>query len=207
MCGEKDHLKLSMDLNRGGRVDSLRRKYRVSREDLHREMISSEVLCDTCVSERSAPSVTETSKSYIAGLFDGEGSIYIQKSVRKRSTVYALSVRLHNSYSPAIEFCVRETGLGKRVPMKRGSSTPKYYKPMWAWSLKGREAEAVLKMMLPYLIIKRKQAELGIEFFSDRRPRFGGNSKEKRLTDGDLERRQRIKRSIEVENDARFEHE
>ena len=90
--------------------------------------------------------------AYIAGLVDGEGCIRIKHSNKQGNSYYVtMTISLNNA--PALEFIKNGFG-GKIYKKERGFQ---YY-------LASGEAIDFLKSILSYLIIKRSEAELAIEF-------------------------------------------
>lgn len=100
---------------------------------------------------------------YIAGIVDGEGSIMlvVRKSVREPSV--HLRVSVSNTYHPLLDWLTEVTGIGKSYEVdnqKYNRST----KLGGLWKTQGEAAEGLLKQILPYLIIKRRQAKVGLMF-------------------------------------------
>jgi len=99
------------------------------------------------------------SLEYIAGLFDGEGCImlsqfsgtnggYTQLRVNVNMANELIPTELHNQFGGSL--------MEVKVPLG--------YKPQLMWRAVGTKAGRFLETLLPYLVIKKKQAELGIEF-------------------------------------------
>lgn len=108
--------------------------------------------------------LSPTEAAYIAGFFDGEGSVGISKVISKGARGkrvnpnYVLHVKISNSDKPALEWIAGKTGgwiLSHKVPSVRLH---------WKFVKKGIHAMELLKAMLPFLIVKREQAEKAIEF-------------------------------------------
>lgn len=101
------------------------------------------------------------SKEYLAGLFDGEGHVSITWS---RNSGYArspkLCVKLTNSHLPVIE-TVKEMYGGHIYKVKKGKET---YLQVYTISLTVEESKRFLHDLMPHLIIKKRQAELALEF-------------------------------------------
>ena len=107
------------------------------------------------------------SAQYAAGFFDGEGCV---------------NCSTNKSGSPFVRILVVNTNLEvlERFKETWGGDINKNYKPKdnwkqaYTWRLSHIAASLFLKEMLPYLVIKKKQAELAIQFTSIRPGR--GNS-------------------------------
>jgi len=106
-------------------------------------------------------------KEYIAGFFDGEGCIRINKWFRKRGSKfggcydYTLGTKLTNSNRMVLDECKTLYGgfIGE-VEDKRKST----YKKKYAWELKSNDAVKLLRDILPLLLVKRQEAALAIYF-------------------------------------------
>ena len=91
--------------------------------------------------------------AYIAGFFDGEGCI---TSGGRRCS---LAISASNTDKQPLEFIQRIFGgsIYECLPKKLKWST------VYNWRIGGAYALIVLESLLPYLIVKRRQALLGIE--------------------------------------------
>lgn len=126
----------------------------------------------------------ETDLAYTAGIMDGEGSIGIARHKSKSCK---------RGYT--LELCVQVTSsdewLCTWLKFAFGSSLSHSVNnagnPMWHWILGARKASDFLKLILPYLKLKRPQAELAILFQDNKR--YGGHKTEKQWA---VEEAQRI---------------
>lgn len=101
---------------------------------------------------------------WAAGLFDGEGCITIEivkhykKPGARDSFVLCASVSM--THKEAIEKL-------KNIFGKGSVSTRPPKKPrieQWRWVVQQHHAKVVLKKMLPFLLVKKQEALLGLEF-------------------------------------------
>jgi len=105
----------------------------------------------------------KTDIAYIAGLFDGEGCIRINKNSANRN-YYTLNVSVKMAWE----------WMPKYLHLAFGGSIHKYKmdkyypnaKDQWCWNIRGKEATEFLKAILGYLRVKRAEAELAIVFQS-----------------------------------------
>lgn len=118
-------------------------------------------------------------RAYIAGLFDGEGCIGLYKRGRKsksrrgsQGTSYNLRVQITSTDFIIIEWLIsRFKGLhycstwdnSKNDDSNRNVNI---WKDTHQFVLVSRNAEGFLKCILPYLIIKKERAILGIEYMA-----------------------------------------
>ncbi len=113
-----------------------------------------------------------TDLAYTAGIIDGEGWICIKRTPR----AYQITVGVGNTNEWLINWL--QFSFGGGVYPRTGLADNQ--KPQWHWNLSTRQAGNFLKLILPYLRIKRPQAELAIQFQSRRR--YRGH---KPMSDGD----------------------
>ena len=107
--------------------------------------------------------VTETDKAYLAGIIDGEGYIGIgmNKGTDNRQPQYVLRISIAQSNQPFL-VCLRDKwgGLGS-ICVNR---SPRQAKVGYRWHISANQAASILEDILPYLVIKKPQAELALEF-------------------------------------------
>ena len=107
-------------------------------------------------------SLTNTEAAWLAGFLDGEGcfAIYIQK--RSSGIYYHPRVQATNTSQEVLETIKMMTGCGCIVSPEK---TVEHWKPIHTWIVNNHQySRAVLEAVLPYLRVKRKQAEILIEF-------------------------------------------
>ena len=96
-------------------------------------------------------------RAYMAGFFDGEGCVTISRP-HSRSN-YQLEVNIGNTNREVLEWIQRNYG-GRLHALRK----PTYYKPYSVWQVSGEEAIHFLQLVLPFLKVKREEAELAIRF-------------------------------------------
>lgn len=119
---------------------------------------------------------------YIAGFFDGEGSLFVSYIDDKYGIRTQPKLRMSNNCEEVLRVIQERTG-GK---VKKTGNTNKerlgYKETYYLEVLKRQDIVSVLKLMLPYLIVKKRQAEIMIDYLELRLSRVGyGNH------DGELE--------------------
>lgn len=103
--------------------------------------------------------------AYAAGLFDGEGSVFIARgrTNRNKSGLYfSLRIEFGNTNEQAVRWM--QCYFGGSVYERYADIDTR--RTLWAWHLRGQKALGFLKVIVPYLRIKKSQAELAIEFQS-----------------------------------------
>ena len=102
--------------------------------------------------------LTEVEKAYIAGLIDGEGSIYMKRN----KGCYGIELSITLTSRKLIDW-LNQRFSAHVIPHKEDPE----HKQAWKWNTCSQKvAPKFLKLILPYLILKRKQALLLIEFCS-----------------------------------------
>ena len=100
--------------------------------------------------------------AWAAGFFDGEGCVQLYKRIRHDDWVdWQLMVTAVNT---DIRPLVRMKALfgGSIQPMQKAGNKHGYL-PSWAWMPSHAKAAKSLEMMLPWLTVKREQAELALQ--------------------------------------------
>ena len=102
--------------------------------------------------------------AWLAGVFDSDSSIYIMRQGRKdreRSVNYILRVSVEGADDIKATEVMKITRLGStnvgKVHTENRSNTLK-------WQVDGRKAAKILKAVLPFMRVKKVQAEAAIEF-------------------------------------------
>ena len=105
----------------------------------------------------------KTDLAYTAGIIDGEGCILISKARRQKSRsgyVYGLTVSVNSTDEWLCQWL--KFSFGGSITLK------KHYREneslLWIWAVRSNQAVAFLKLVLPYLYLKKPQAELAIKF-------------------------------------------
>jgi len=117
--------------------------------------------------------------AYIAGIIDGEGCIAIDRFTNKElpDYCYRLKLRVTNTNRWLIEQLRFSFGGNIKIIKPRNDKA----KEAWEWYLAGESAVSCLKFVLPYLHIKKPQAELGIKFQSGKQGKGYYLTKERRI--------------------------
>ncbi|CAA9280909.1 MAG: hypothetical protein AVDCRST_MAG26-3369 [uncultured Chloroflexia bacterium] len=111
--------------------------------------------------------IPDLTLAYVAGLFDGEGSIVIGCSKRTLTSGnptahYWLQVGITNTDRELIDWL--HITFGGHISDNSHSPSRKRMRPCWAWRVMSREAKAFLESITPYLRSKKAQAAIAIDF-------------------------------------------
>ena len=108
-------------------------------------------------------------RGYAAGLIDGEGCISVKKVNnfgKKRNPEYSLQVSMNLLDGGPIDFMYG--CFGGSIYFIRASKYDIVHQDNWRWEINRKPAQKFLKQILPFLKIKKNQAELGIRFEDNR---------------------------------------
>ena len=104
--------------------------------------------------------LSESEKSYLAGIIDGEGCIMLARKSTTAKIVYSIRVTISNT-SLSLEKWIKKhlPSAGRFVYVHR-SHRPKW-RDCWHWTMRrNRQCLIFLSEIAPYLVIKREQAKL-----------------------------------------------
>ena len=106
----------------------------------------------------------QLSAAYLAGLFDGEGSLFITvRVVPRKSPTHALKLVITNTYKPILERIQRQFG-GAVYRKARSVTTPPSVRECWFWVTGAWKAAEFLRYVKDDAIIKQSQIEVALEF-------------------------------------------
>ncbi len=120
---------------------------------------------------------------YVAGLFDGEGCIHLRiqtyrdkrwpdnRAVQRR---VLLEVGINMTDPRAIRSVLEAHGGFLKTPRRPSRPT---HRPLHYWKVCNEKAAVFLSRILPYLLIKKEEAILAIEYQTHMRSRRGQNSR------------------------------
>jgi hypothetical protein len=133
--------------------------------------------------------ITEIEVAYAAGIFDGEGCIHIAPYRKRGRPYHRLMVAVTNTDFPLLDWLHARWGghLGKPLLTNR-------HRPCKIWALSEGYAYPFLNAVYPYLIVKRRQAELALQFMNARSPGTHG----RRPDDAATGRRAELHRQLQA---------
>lgn len=108
--------------------------------------------------------------AYAAGLIDAEGCVHVSyvqpsKANRRITPSYSLHVKVSNTDLPILEW-LKATfgGVIVKHHARNDIRVGNAWSAAWHWQISGISAQSCLKLILPYLKIKKQQAIIAIEF-------------------------------------------
>ena len=107
--------------------------------------------------------------AYLAGLFDGEGSVYFKKTRQKKHqrpgkpihNVMVIRMEIAMTDKSVLEWVWETTGVGAFGPRK----VKEGYKPQWRWRAAHRDALKVCKELWPFAQTKLNKIEHFIDYY------------------------------------------
>jgi hypothetical protein len=145
---------------------------------------------------------------YFAGLFDGEGCVCLAEyhprygGKGQVSPYFRAQMSVSNTHHGVLLHIQRTIGgiIGK--PVHRG----KPRRPLWRWSAASRESAHIIRHILPFLVIKKQQALLLLEFHESVQDYIHlphpGNLGCPQQTPAEIERRRRYLKRMQALNHA-----
>ena len=107
--------------------------------------------------------LTKDQLGYIAGVIDGEGSISIIKASTKYNFSYQLRLIVTNTDYRMMKWLKDTIGYGSIYERKRGQFKP-HWSNVYTYAITATKAKNLLVLIYPYLVIKKEQADIAIEF-------------------------------------------
>lgn len=101
--------------------------------------------------------------AYLAGFIDGEGCIGIHHRGKAKGRKPTVRVSITNTDKNILIWCKNFIGLGGTLKIHNKNGNNKW-KTAYRLEYDCKKAEALLRMVVPYLKIKKEQALLAIEY-------------------------------------------
>ena len=108
--------------------------------------------------------MNETDLAYIAGIIDGEGCLRFSRHDHKINMTPSFLPRVDIANTAEIVCRFLQTAFGGSVYTEKKKVGQKL---CWRWVAQGERAYDLLKLIKPYLMIKKPQANLLIESWED----------------------------------------
>lgn len=121
--------------------------------------------------------------NYVAGLFDGEGYVYIFKKVKRNHIGYYVCTGIGMCYKPII--VTLHQNFGGHINASQHKN-PKH-RTQFMWGLVNQQAAKFLRQIQPYSVVKQAEIDLALELQDhiDQNPYnfkgrgYGGNRKDR----------------------------
>jgi hypothetical protein len=112
----------------------------------------------------SSAEIEPTTLAYLAGIIDGEGAVTIARIRDPRyadGVYYRGQVQVGNTRRDLVDYLNRVFPASIQGPYQPRNSIRA--KPVYYWISNGKMARVMLRAVMPYLLLKRRQAELCLE--------------------------------------------
>lgn len=113
------------------------------------------------VAERHPSPATSSEVAYTAGFFDGEGCVSIARYLKRGRPYHTLAIIFTNTDFHVLEWLHRRWGGYLTRPVIR--SNPRW-RPYRSLRFSAGPARPLLQAMLPYLIVKKSEVEIALQF-------------------------------------------
>lgn len=97
---------------------------------------------------------------YAAGIFDGEGFVYIFKKVKRESIGYYVSVGVNMCHRPTVEAFYHRFGGHLNNGSTRKNPT---HRRLFYWGAANRMAASFLEEIRPFLVVKADEADVALQ--------------------------------------------
>mgnify|MGYP001585454592 CR=1 FL=1 len=104
--------------------------------------------------------MNKTERAWLAGIIDGEGSISISDR-RRDGRWFRLDLDIGMTHETTIDYIFHLTDLGNKGQRDDGDDR---HAICHLWRASGEDAQIILKQVLPFLVTKRQQALIALEF-------------------------------------------
>ena len=141
--------------------------------------------------------LTETEKAYLAGIFDGEGSVGYY--LKKKTGYHRAQIAIYNSNPSIMQWLREKVGYGSISTSKASKYTN------WAWICNSKpQVIEILKSIQSYLIIKADQVDLLLEFL-DAEQKDRGVGSGKRLSKEEIASRNELQDRLKLLKTSNFQ--
>ena len=97
--------------------------------------------------------------AYMAGLMDGEGTFFIGNYSKTKNQFFQTVLRITSTDKCMIEWAKSTFGgwMNEYTSKQRAANCKG---PVWSWGCTGERLDHICEIMLPYLVAKKKQAQI-----------------------------------------------
>lgn len=127
---------------------------------------------------------TEQEISYLAGLFDGEGCVTVSRGVRKGKE--RIKSRISVGMTTPEPLFIYKRIFGGAISVKEPKK--KNWKTCYDWHLQGKKVELFLRVIEPYVLVKKDKLLLSLSLLS-----YYGSGSPRKIELGDKISRRRAK--------------
>lgn len=104
--------------------------------------------------------------AWAAGFFDGEGCVLVEMS-KEKACRHGFRTALHATVTqtslPCLELFICRFG-GRVVTNEHTTPNGRRWAVQYRWSVKNQEAASFLRLIYPYVIVKKQQVEVALRY-------------------------------------------
>ena len=100
------------------------------------------------------PTWTTAELAYLAGIIDGEGCFCLHR--RRGTLIGSTQLQIGNTDLRLLQWVSQHFGGSVKLEKRQNL----HHKPVWRWTSTAEALETLTRAVLPFLIVKREQAEL-----------------------------------------------
>ena len=123
--------------------------------------------------------IPDTDKAYIAGLFDGEGSVFFKRATEKKKKHNGKGYRTSQSMRINMEITMTDEsvirwvhevlGVGTVGEKRYKTSYTVGWKKQWRWRCQFRDAYLVSRLLWPYVHVKMDGIQKILDHYADKK--------------------------------------
>lgn len=109
------------------------------------------------------PIMNKLTAAYLAGLIDGEGYIGLENHRGVGGAKYKPVLKIAMTHKPIILWLQQSFGGSFVTRVRNGHPLYPNHRDLHYWGIGGKNIEPVIRKVIPYLKVKRRQAEIVLE--------------------------------------------
>lgn len=152
---------------------------------------------NTTVLQKTKINLTKMQCAYLAGFLDSDGNINISRNNGEGSHTWILRISFYNCNYEALNIMKDWIGFGKVLEQKtKGENRKPFFRLVYS----SAKAAKIIKRLAPYLLVKKNQAKIVMEFLET----FGRNNYEgsswqggRKVKKETLQKRKQLKQKLQ----------
>src|SRR3990167_4981405 len=108
--------------------------------------------------------ISDAQLAYYAGLFDGEGCVYIKPGLKQVGRIHSLMLSVSVTMTDTVALCELERDFGGKLRRSVCNDLTRHKKIPYRWQLSARQAETFLRAIRQFAKVKAAQIDVALEF-------------------------------------------